>query len=259
MNSGIEFQIARFDAPAVHTIGRYSVEYRFPVGFTPEPELENFIEKTLNNWTDAFGALPFQLVRVGAIRRGEKSGEISGSPAGNLILLSRTALKDKPNLSILKTMGIKYDLTDAMRKLVIAHELSHFWFGTKYLGKDGWMVEGIPNYLGLVAVRKESREQFAELLKFFKTMAAQGPQDAIPNHPFGGGAAYLRAYYQGPLALVQIGDAVGHERLIEFLARAYGNNSDPSFAEMSAAFKREFSSQSDLWDRAWRVGATQSR
>ncbi|MDD5658240.1 MAG: hypothetical protein PHF00_13395 [Elusimicrobia bacterium] len=253
LNYGIQFQIAQFAAPRRRKTKHFTFEYQFPKDFSPEDGYLDFIEKTLEDHAPMFGALPFHKVLVGAIRRGETTGEISGSPAGNLILFSRTALRDKPNLESLRGMGIQADVSDALRKMVIAHELSHFWFGRSFTGKDGWMVEGIPNYIGLVAVAKGSKGDYAELRKLFEYMDSQGPPGPIPNSPFGNGPLYIRAYYQGSLALAKIGDVVGHEKVLELVAGVYRHNADPAFADFDEAFKKAFPSQAALWTAAWKL------
>jgi hypothetical protein len=253
MNSGIQFQLAKFHSPRHRKTKRLTFEYRFPLDFSPMESYLGFMEETLEGYLDMFGELPFHVVKVGAIRRGEKTGEISGSPAGNLILFSRTALGDKPNLDGLRGIGIQADVSDALRKMVIAHELSHFWFANSFVGKDGWMVEGIPNYLGLVAVWKSSQADYAELRKFYEYMDSQGPQDSIPNRPFGEGPLYIKAYYQGALALAKLGEAIGHEPIIKMIAAVYHDNSNPEFTDFDRAFKKGFPSKVDLWETSWRV------
>lgn len=256
-NAGTQFHIAKLSKPLLRSSKKFSFEYIFPEGFTPEPAYLDFMERTLDGYLDVLGDPGFRNVRIGAIRRGQQSGEISGSPAGNLILFSRTALKDKPNLEGLKQLGINSDVTDAMRRMIIAHELSHFWFGSVYLGKDGWMVEGIPNYLGLTAVRKGSKRDYKEILKMFKYMDAKVPKDVpIPNQPFGGNNRYIAAYYQGALALAKVGDEIGHEKLLRFIADVYTAKQDPAFSDFDDMFRKRYPRSVKLWESAWRLSPT---
>ncbi|MDP3542111.1 MAG: hypothetical protein Q8T11_06525 [Elusimicrobiota bacterium] len=254
LNTGIQFQIAKFRPAQNRKTKRFAFEYRFPSDFHPTEAYLVFLEETMEGYSDLLGDLPFKKIKVGAIRRDEKRGEISGSPSGNLLLFSRTAFHDKPNLEGLRSVGIDGDVSDALRKMVIAHELSHFWFSRTFMGKDGWMVEGIPNYLGLVAVRKGSPKDYAELRKLYEYADARGPQGAIPNHPFGDGPLYVRAYYQGAFALVKLGEELGHENIIGLISAVYQKNADPEFADFDREFRKTFPSRTELWERAWRIG-----
>jgi hypothetical protein len=137
--------------------------------------------------------------------------------------------------------------------MVISHELSHFWFSDRFLGRDGWMTEGIPNYLGLMAVKKSLPDDFPELLKMFKFMDKKGLQTPIANRPFGDGDNYIKAYYQGPLALYNIGEIIGQEELIHFLVDVYRQNSNPDFKAFESLFLRRFPNQEKNWRAAWRI------
>jgi len=253
LNNGILFQLAKFKPAVVHRTPHFFIEYIFPEDFNADTKNFQFAEKTLETYYENFGSLAFDHIRVGAIRRGEKTGEISGSPGGNLILFSRTAFGDPANLKGLERMGITRDISDALRKMIIAHELSHFWFSDLYLGHDGWMIEGIPNYLGLIAVKKNLPDDFPELVKMFVFADKQGKQSPIPNRPFGEGDDYIKAYYQGPLALYRIGEAIGHDELIHFIANIYRQNSDPSFKEFESLFLSRFPEHVSVWRQAWRI------
>lgn len=157
-------------------------------------------------------------------------------------------------MSALAGLGIVAEDVDQFRKLVIAHELSHFWFGCRYFGKDGWMVEGIPQYLGIYSVLMENVAAAEPLLKFSKYLDQMIPQDPIPNNPFSENKTlYIKAYYQGPLALYRIGESIGHENLLEFIGTVFERNSNPDFSCFDQQFKRVFPDKHDEWMRAWRI------
>lgn len=213
-----------------------------------------FLESTMEKWNEQFGNPGFNVVRIGVIRRGEAKGEINGSPCGNLILLSRSALGGRVDLSGLASMGVGSGDADHFRKLVIAHELSHFWFSVKHTGKDGWMTEGIPQYLGLYAVRLENPENVKSLLAFSECFDKMIAQDAIPNNPFSENRAlYINAYYQGSLALYRIGEMLGHEKLLAFIHAVFVNNRNPDFSEFDQKFAEMYPDKHADWLKAWRI------
>lgn len=249
---GLQFQVAKFGQPIQRKSPHFDFEYVLPADFTPDRRYFSFLEATLEKWREFFGELPFKKIKIGAIRRGQTQGDINGSPSGNLILFSRTAFGDKPNQAGLEQMGITRDLADPLRKLIIAHEASHFWFGTAFQGKDGWMVEGIPHYLGLYALRQDGQD-LEDVLKYFKHLDKGGPKGAISNAPFGDGPNYVRAYFQGPLALYTIGEEIGHETLIRFLASIFKREANPAFSSFDQAFRSTFPSKVQLWESAWRL------
>lgn|GEM_PF-1053293 len=251
---GLQFQIARFQEPVVRKTSNFTFEYVFPEGFSADESYLKFLENTMESWYKRFGDPGFNHVKIGVIRRGEAKGEINGSPCGNLILLSRSALGGAADLSGLAGLGIVAEDVDQFRKLVIAHELSHFWFGCKYLGADGWMVEGIPQYLGIYSVLMESAAAVKPLLKFTEYLDRMIPLDSIPNNPFSDDKTlYIKAYYQGSLALYRIGESVGHENLLEFIATVFEGNSNPDFSYFDQQFKRVFPDKHDDWVKAWRI------
>lgn len=251
---GLQFHIARFQDPVVRKTASYSFEYVFPEGFSANEEYLKFLEHTMERWTEFFGSPGFSHVKIGAIRRGESKGEINGSPCGNLILFSRSAFGGKVDLRGLAGLGITPEDSEFFRKLVIAHELSHFWFGVKYAGEDGWMVEGIPQYLGLYAVLFDNPTGVKALLKFTEYLDRTIPQDAIPGKPFGENqVAYIKAYYQGSLALFRIGEQIGHEKLLQFLNSVFKGNQSPGFADFDGKFKEQFPQKYPEWLSAWRI------
>lgn len=251
---GLQFHIARFQQPIVKKTANFTFEYVFPEGFSAEPAYLDFLESTMEKWFELFGDPGFNVVRIGVIRRGEAKGEINGSPCGNLILLSRSALGGKVDLSGLASMGIDDSAADQFRKLVIAHELSHFWFGVKFAGKDGWMTEGIPQYLGMYAVFCENPDQVKPLLTFSEHLDKMIPQDAIPNNPFSDNQVlYIKAYYQGSLALFRIGEKIGHENLLSLLRKVFSANSNPEFADFDQQFSLLYPDHHDSWTKAWRL------
>lgn len=253
LKTGIQFQIAVFGEPRVHKTRAMTFVYTFPKGFSPEEKYLEFIHGTFSHYADIFGKLPFGELKIGAIRREEERGTISGAPSGNLILFSRTALRDQPKLALPPEMGITRDIADPMRKLIIAHELSHFWFGDRYLGRDGWMVEGIPQYLGLYEVLKDSRENFSDLMKFFEYIARQAPAGEIPNSGLNAPDGYIKAYYSAPVALVKIGNEIGHDKLLELLKTVFSKDPDPSFPDFTEEFSGRYPEKLTLWKTAWQL------
>lgn len=251
---GLQFQIARFQSPVYRKTAAFSYAYVFPEGFSADEDYMSFLEGTMEKWFELLGNPGFRHVKVGVIRRGEAKGEINGSPCGNLVLFSRSALGGRVDLSGLAGLGITADDADLFRKMVIAHELAHFWFGVKYTGSDGWMVEGIPQYLGLYAVWMKNPGRVRALIKFTEHLDRMIPQDAIPGHPFGDNQVlYIKAYYQGSLALFRIGELIGHERLVKLLSSVFDKNKNPSFADFDSSFKKHFPDKYDEWLSAWRV------
>lgn len=253
LKTGIQFQLAVFNKPFAHKTDRMSFEYTFPKDFSPEQRYLDFIQSVFGRYAETFGELPYRKLKVGVIRREEAQGTISGAPSGNLILFSRTALKDPPKIELPPDMGITRDLADPMRKLIIAHELSHFWFGDKYAGRAGWMVEGIPQYLGLIEVLRDSAENFAELTKFFEYIAKQPPAEEISNSSLNSPNGYIKAYYQAPVALLHIGNAVGQDKLVELLKDVFSRNADPSFQDFTDKFLALFPSKRELWESEWHL------
>lgn len=253
LNNGILFQLGKFKPAKIKNTTHFTIEYIFPENFNADVSNFPFIEETLESYFENFGPLSFDHIRIGAIKRGEKTNEITGNPGGNLILFSRTAFGASVSMKGLDQMGITRDLTDAFRKMIISHELSHFWFSDRFLGLDGWMTEGIPNYLGLMAVKKSLPEDFPELLKMFKFMDKKGLQTPIPNRPFGEGDDYIKAYYQGPLALYRIGESIGQEELIHFIVDVYRQNSNPNFNAFESLFLKRYPDQEKVWREAWRI------
>ena len=91
-----------------------------------------------------------------------------------------------------------------------------------------------------------------DLLKFFRVSgnSASGP---IPGQPLDDSAGYLKAYYQAPLALLSIGDAVGHEQLRLLLLKVFKKNSDPKFQDFDVEFKAAYPKSYAAWRTAWRL------
>ncbi len=254
LSNGIEFHIARFGKPEDRSTKNFMLHYQFPADFRADARYLSFLEKTLERWTSFFGKPGFSTLKVGAIRRGQGTNEISGSPAGNLILFSRTALGEHIDLSSLKSLGVEGDISESLRQLVIAHELSHFWFSEKYRGKDGWMVEGIPQYLGLYAVQQGNKAACNEVLKLFNYYDSQISQESPALKPFGDGPLYILAYYRGPLVLYRIGEKVGHQNLMEFMTVVYEKNANPSFNDFDVEFRSRFPAEYEFWKNAWKSG-----
>ncbi|KAF1082244.1 MAG: hypothetical protein GQF41_1884 [Candidatus Rifleibacterium amylolyticum] len=251
---GIQFQIARFQEPIIRKTKNFTFEYVFPENFSADEEYMLFLENTMEKWSALFGNPGFNLVRIGVIRRGEAKGEINGSPCGNLILLSRSALGGKVDLSGMAGLGITADDGLQFRKMVLAHELSHFWFGVRFTGSDGWMTEGIPQYLGMCAVRGEGVDQVIPLLKFTEYLDKMIPQDAIPGKPFSEEQVnYIRAYYQGSLALYRIGEKIGHEQLQALINDVFAKNPNPEFADFDSLFRELYPDRLAEWTKAWRL------
>ena len=253
LSNGFEFHIARFGKTEDRPTKNFMIHYQFPADFKADARCLSFLEETLEQWTSFFGKPGFSTLKVGAIRRGQGTNEISGSPAGNLILFSRSALGEPVDLSSLKSLGVEGDISESLRKLVIAHELSHFWFSEKYQGKDGWMVEGIPQYLGLYAIQQKDKAACTEVLKFFNYYDSQVPQESAACKPFGDGSLFIMAYYQGPLILYRLGEKVGHGNLIAFITAVYKKNADPSFNDFDGEFKNRFPGEYEFWKKAWKL------
>ncbi len=254
--NGLEFQIAKFAKPISVHADKTNIQYCFPEGFQAKPEYLSYIKDQLHADQKQFGKLPFSTIKIGVIRRGGAS-EINGNPSGNLILFSRTAMGDPVTINSLKKFGIDEDITSCLRKLVVAHELAHFWFGSQYLGKDGWMQEGIPQYIGLVAATKSEPEPKAKaLLVFFEKMAQRGTTGPIPNSRFQEESpGYERDYFQAPLALYKLGQEIGQDQLLAFLISVYKEKRDPSFDDFDKRFSKEFPKNITLWRKLWQMDA----
>jgi hypothetical protein len=252
--NGLEFQIAKFSKPIFEKADSTKIEFCFPEGFQAKQEYLDYIKDQLRADLKQFGKLPFSTIKIGAIRRGGSS-EINGNPSGNLILYSRTALGDPVKLNSLSQLGISEDISDGLRKMVIAHELAHLWFGSQYLGKDGWMQEGIPQYIGLVAaIKGESEPRAKAMLSFFEKMAQRGPSGPIPNSKFEEKSpGFERDYYQAPLGLYKLGEQLGHDQLLAFLISVYKENRDPVFDDFDRKFSREFPNYLPLWRKIWKL------
>lgn len=252
--NGLEFQIARFAKPIFARADKAKIEFCFPEGFQAKQEYLDYIKEQLQADLKQFGKLPFSTIKIGVIRRGG-SGEINGNPSGNLILYSRTALGDPVKLNSLSKLAISEDISPGLRKMVIAHELAHLWFGSQYLGQDGWMQEGIPQYIGLVAaIKGESEPRAKAMLLFFEKMAQRGPSGPIPNSKFEEESpGFERDYYQAPLALYKLGEQLGHDQLLAFLISVYKENRDPVFSDFDRHFSREFPNYLPLWRKLWKL------
>lgn len=241
-SQGLVFQIARLAPPM--TRGRF--QFVFPLDLNYEPAYLDWIVDSTAWLEERFGRLDFENIKVGAIRRGGDT-QISGTPSGNLILYSRTALGAPVDYRALG-QDSGPELVDPLRRLVIAHELGHFWFGLRYLGHDGWMVEGIPQYLAWRVVAEKYPAQAPLLLAFFERTAASNLKPVagatLEENPAG-------AYYQGPLILHQLGEAVGHDDLIDMLVEVYQAHNDPRFDDFEKAFVTHFPAKSRLWAQKW--------
>lgn len=251
---GLEFQVANLAKPIVKNAGDLRISFSFPVGFVPDKRYLEFIQNQLEVDQKTLGDLPFKEIKVGAIRRGG-SGEISGNASGNLILFSRTALGAPVNIQTPKKLDIEENIDDPLRKLIIAHELAHFWFGWKYLGQDGWMQEGIPQYIGLIASMRNSSPQQAEAIKsFVQKMAKKGSKEPIPNSSFSEDEiGYLRAYFQAPAALFGLGEVIGQDRLLKFLLAVYQEKRNPDFTDFESRFNSLFPDQRSKWRQVWQL------
>ncbi len=251
--NGLEFQVAHFAEPVVKRCGNLEVEFIFPEGFQADPQYLSWFTDQLTWQQKLFGKLPHRRVKVGVIRRGGTSS-VNGNPSGNLILFSRTAFGGKLSLSGLEPLHLSADPSEAICRAVIAHEISHFWFGAHLKGQDGWMVEGIPQYIAFVATATGAQtERGKVLLEFFRKMAEKGPEGPIPRSPLRSGADFHKAYYQAPVALFEIGTAVGHRRMINFLLSVYSNNNDPVFGDFDLRFRKDFPTHVELWKKCWRL------
>ncbi|MBS1955296.1 MAG: hypothetical protein JST89_14010 [Cyanobacteria bacterium SZAS-4] len=251
---GLEFQLAKLSQPIIERLNETRIEFIFPEGFQAKQEYLEYIKECLATDLKQFGKLPFSTIKIGVIRRGGTS-EINGNPSGNLILFSRTALGDPVAINSLSQLDIHEDLSDGLRKLIIAHEVAHFWFGSKYLGQDGWMQEGIPQYIGLVAATKgESEQHVKAMLSFFEKKAERVLSGPIPNTKFEEESpGFERDYYQAPLVLYKLGKQMGHDRLITFLVSVYAEKRDPTFADFDRRFVRDFPSYVPLWRKLWKL------
>ncbi len=254
--NGLEFQIAKFGKAIIRKADKMTVKFIFPQGFTANEKYLEFIREQVQLDIKLFGRLPFNAIKVGAIRRGG-SEEINGNPSGNLILFSRTALGDPVHLLSPAKMGISEDISDPLRKLIVAHELAHFWFGGRYQGQDGWMQEGLPQFFGLLAAIRSSSPAKAEALKsFFYKMAKNGPKAPIVNSKFSEDeAGYLKSYFQAPVALLLLSEEVGEDKLTHFLLSVYEENSNPKFADFDQKFRAEFPASVSKWREVWQLDA----
>ncbi|NUM88298.1 MAG: hypothetical protein HUU37_03755, partial [Bdellovibrionales bacterium] len=81
----------------------------------------------------------------------------------------------------------------------------------------------------------------------------KGRQDGIPGKPFGEGALFINAYYQGPLALFKIGESIGHPNLMKIIADVFNANSNPTFSDFERLFMAEYGDKADIWRKAWRL------
>ncbi|MGE0494556.1 MAG: hypothetical protein AB7S38_35430 [Vulcanimicrobiota bacterium] len=241
-SQGLVFQVARLAPPFAR--GRF--QFVFPLDFDYEPKYLDWIVDSTSWLEERFGPLGLETIKVGAIGRGGNT-QISGTPSGNLILYSRTALGAAVDHRALGPESGP-ELVEPLRRLVIAHEISHFWFGLRYLGHDGWMVEGIPQYLAWRVVAEEFPIQAPVLLAFFERMARANSKPVahatLEENPLG-------AYYQGPLVLHQLGEAVGHGELIQMLQAVYKAHNDPTFEDFEREFQTRFPANSRLWAQQW--------
>lgn len=231
-----------------------SLQILMPTDFKPDDKYLTFLGSVLDKYVGRFGGLSFSTLQVGAIKRGDDS-EINGSPSGDLILFSRTALGAPLSVKGAHPDGGAIDLSDATRRMVIAHELSHLWFGEKYLGSEGWMVEGIPQYLGILeSVKSVSNEEGRALISFFTKIAKSGPEKPIPSASAFSTPDDIRlSYYCAPLALYAVGEKIGHDQLISLITDVYGKRAQPVFADFDSAFKSKYPQYSNDWNVLWHL------
>lgn len=231
------------------------LQIQMPADFKPEEKYIEFLGSVLDKYVDRFGALSFSTLQVGAIRRG-KDTEVNGSPSGDLILFSRTALGAPLNESSSHPFGATVDLSDPIRRLVIAHEISHLWFGDKFLGDEGWMAEGIPQYLGILeSVKTVDNAHGKALLSFLSKVAQTASQKPIPSADLSTQDGMILSNYSAPLALYAIGEKVGHDTLIALITDVYDKKRKPVFADFDSAFKSKFPQLADDWTRLWQLKA----
>lgn len=251
--NGLQFQVAKMSPIRSIDTKSMGLQIQVPVDFKPDEKYIAFLGSVLDHFVDRFGGLSSSTLQVGAIKRG-KDTEVNGSPSGDLILFSRTALGAPLNESSSHPFGSTLDLSDALRRLVIAHEISHLWFGDKFLGDEGWMVEGIPQYLGLVETIKTVDKAHGEaLLLFFQKIAKTGSQKPIPSADLSTQDGVILSNYSAPLALYAIGEKVGHDALISLIQDVYDKKNKPAFADFETAFKSKFPQLADDWTRQWQL------
>jgi hypothetical protein len=253
--NGLEFQIAKLAAPMRRQAGKKTIEFVFPEGFEARKVYLDYITQQLRDDVQRFGDLPYSTLKVGAIRR-DAGATINGNPSGNLILFSRNAFGDSFNSPVPEKLGIKEDISDGLRKVVIAHELSHLWFGTgKFLGQDGWMVEGIPQYIGLVAATTGKKKTAKPVIAFFEKMAEHVPKGPIVSRQLGnGGPGDERAYWVASMGLYHLGEKLGHRKLISFLLSVYSVQPNPKFDDFDRAFQKKYPKHLNSWREIWQLG-----
>ncbi len=251
--NGLQFQVAKM-AP-IRSIDTKSMglQIQMPADFKPEEKYVEFLGSVLDKYVDRFGALSFSTLLLGAIKRG-KDTEVNGSPSGDLILFSRTALGAPLNENSSHPFGSTVDLSDPIRRLVIAHEISHLWFGDKFLGDEGWMAEGIPQYLGILeSVKTVDNAHGKALLSFLSKVAQTASQKPIPGADLSTQDGMILSNYSAPLALYAIGEKVGHDTLIALITDVYDKKRKPVFADFDTAFKSKFPQFADDWTRLWQL------
>ncbi|CAN5557681.1 hypothetical protein BH10CYA1_BH10CYA1_25700 [soil metagenome] len=251
--NGLQFQVAKMSPIRSINTKTMGLQLQMPTDFKPDEKYIQFLSSVLDKYVDRFGGLSFSTLQIGAIRRG-KDSEVNGSPSGDQILFSRTALGAPLNESSSHPSGSVVDLSDALRRLVIAHEISHLWFGDKFLGDEGWMVEGIPQYLGILETVKSVDKAHGEaLLSFLKTVAQTAPQKPISTAGLSTRDGIILSNYSAPLALYAIGEKVGHDALIVLIKDVYEKNEKPTFADFDTAFKSKFPQSVNDWNRLWQL------
>jgi hypothetical protein len=251
--NGLEFQVAKMSPPKIVDAKTMAIQLQMPADFQPDKTYLQFIGSVLDKYVDRFGGLAFSTLQVGAIKRGGDT-EINGSASGDLILFSRTALGAPLNQSSAHPDDSKIDLTNALRRMVIAHELAHLWYGERFQSDEAWFIEGVPQYLGLLeSAQSVSPEQSAALFAFMRKRAETVAHNPILQASLESKEGFVQAYYAAPLALYDIGEKVGHERLIKLLVEISNEKPKVTFADFDKAFKQKFPQSVNDWNQLWQV------
>lgn len=247
---GLAFQIARLQEPKKTRVDSMDVEYNWPQDFNPDARYVAWFEQCLAQDLKLLGPLAISKLRVGAIRRGGRK-EVNGSPSGNLILYSRSALGGEFDPSAPAGLELQSDLSDGLKKLAIARELAHFWYGQAWHGTQGWMTEGVAQYVALVNLRQDPGVNQEDVRKFLEAggKSVRGPIPAAGLE----GDDYIRAYYQAPRALWELGEIVGHEKFLRELNYVFAGHPNPEFEDFESYHLTVHPRHKALWKSVWKL------
>jgi hypothetical protein len=217
------FEIGNFERKKI-AMGHVSVELAFDrsvdwVDPAIEEQIVDTIRSALEYYEEVFGPYPLDELTVVTVLRGYSQG------LPGFLTLSSLVAQDLGPLEAL--LGI------ADRRLIVAHELAHQWWGNLvgWRGyRDQWLSEALANYSAMAWERNrisDSRRSRVGLTEGWQSLLTQTTEDGHPveslgplvlgsrlNSSYHEAAYQLIAYKKGTVVLDMLAIAFGEERFL---------------------------------------------